>query len=190
MSNMFFPEEMLLSYLTFRALNIKAIEQWKNVIPYNYAAITSNLMNMIAPLAIELLEGEEKNKMVEKCVDILIDIWRWMLSQGVISRGVLIPLSYYILQISDYIPEDKLDSLVKTILGLCRIAVPDIHKNDYEIATMCEPIVDLLHNAGWKLKKTELIDKAKEILDISIKAWEKYGFKDKAIELRKIFKSA
>ncbi len=176
--------EILLAYLIMKNIDIRAIEEWKKVLPYNFAAITSNLMNMLAPLALLVLKGKEKVGAVKRCVECLIDIWKWMLSQGVVSRGVLIPLSHYILMISDELQPKQFEKMVKTIIGLSRIAVPDLKRNDYEIALMSESLLRLLAKATQILRDDKLKGLADAIYRISLAAWDRYGFSCKAKELK------
>ena len=120
---------------------------------------------------------------VEKCVTSLVEIWKWMLSQGVVSRGVLIPLIFYISSIFNRLPKDYSRRITRTMIGLCRVAVPDVERNDYELALIGEQLIRLLVIAGNRFNNSELLEYARDIYKISIDSWRKYGFEEKAKEI-------
>ncbi len=186
--NEFYEEELGIIYTVMKVLDVRLIESWKRVLPYNFAAFATNLVVTLAALALKLLKYEKRVLVVRKCINILADIYKWLLSQGKISREAITTFSFYVSSIMEEIDPIELEYFTRLVLCLCKIAVIDFEKYADEFALIGESIVELLIKAGKILGKEEYIQYAKQIVGSIIKTWERYGFHKKALELKKRYR--
>ncbi len=182
-----YVDELSLVYMMIKMIDPRIVESWKIVIPYNYAAFTANLTSTLAFLASRVLKSDKKVEAIKKCISILVDIHKWLLMQGKVSRESVIILAYLISQIMDSLDADDLGVLVEFLIALSKIAIPDMRKNDYDVAIVAEYLVDVLVYSSDILGNKEFESLAKEISEIAVNAWRKYGFKKKANEVKKKF---
>ena len=183
--NEFYEEELGIIYTVMKILDVRLIESWKRVLPYNFAAFATNLVVTLAALALKLLKYEKRVQVVRKCINILAGIYKWLLSQGKISREAITTFSFYVSSIVEEIDPIELEYFTRLALCLCKIAVIDFEKYADEFALIGESIVELLIKAGKILGKEEYIQYAKQIAGNIIKTWDRYGFHKKALELKK-----
>ncbi len=180
-----YPEELKTVYAISSLFDPRTSERFAKGYPYTYATDIENLSSILTSLAKRILGKDMRKKILRRTTKILIDLYKWFIFQGKVSRDSTMQLFYYLSRIVEYLDEKELLEIADFVLMLAYITVPDWEKNDYELAILSESgIIDLLSALGMKLKDEKYLDVARRILEISIKAWEKYGFPEKARILR------
>lgn len=158
-----------------------AVESWKIVIPYNFAAFTVNLLNTLAALSLKVLKPDLRDSHLIKTLDCIVDVYKWLLSQGKVSRDMITSLSFFAQKIAK--KYKKIEDLLDFLIALSKIAILDWNKQDYDVALISENFIGLLLKS-YKLKHdARYLELAKKIYRISLNAWGKYGFKKKRVEL-------
>jgi len=157
-------------------------------LPYQYAANLENLTSILAALILRI-GGDESMRILERCVDILVEIYKWFIFQGQISRSSTMLLSYVVSRLIDNLDEEKVRYLADFLEMLSRITVPDWEKNDYDLALIAEAgIIDVFISAWRKLRDQRYLSLAKRIYGLAENAWRKYGFIEKARELHEKYR--
>lgn len=181
MIDKFLSEEIVLLYMALRMIDIMAVESWKIVIPYNFAAFTVNLLNTLAALSLKVLKPDLRDSHLIKTLDCIVDVYKWLLSQGKVSRDMITSLSFFAQKIAK--KYKKIEDLLDFLIALSKIAILDWNKQDYDVALISENFIGLLLKS-YKLKHdARYLELAKKIYRISLNAWGKYGFKKKRVEL-------
>ncbi len=175
--------ELQVIYALIRTIDPQVVESWKFVLPYNYAALCGNMLGTLASLSIRVLSGRERVEKTDKCVARLIEIVKWLMAQGKMSREVILSLCILVGEIMDGIGPERLEYYVETLMDLSSIVVPSQEKQDYEIAILADALVGLLLRAHRLLRKEKYRRRAEQIYRIAIDAWKKYGIPEKAKEL-------
>jgi len=175
-------EEVQLIYMALNRIDTEAIDGMKNLSPRGFATNLGNIMNTLASLASKTLVGENRTVVLRECVDRVMDVHKWFLSQGVVCRDDIASATFHASLAADSMKEGELERILKVSVALNRIAVPGMESH-YDVAIVGEPLIGLLVKAWDKLGEEKYLATAKKILESSIGAWRKYGFDDKAIEL-------
>ena len=172
-------------YLAMRLLDINTVDASQITRPEIYATYFGNTISALTSLASQMLEGDERNKVLKKCVEIILDIQEWFISKGVICRDDIITASFHSTLVLDILDDSELEKTANKIIALNRIAVQDEKKYDYEVAMMGSPLIEVLIYAWKKLDSERYLKLARETFDTAHTAWIKYGFHEKAENFKK-----
>ncbi len=176
--NIVLPEEIQTIYSIVQLVDPRITE----TLPYQQAANLENLTSILAALVLRI--GGESTEILERCIDILVEIYKWFIFQGQISRSSTMLISYVVSKLIDNLDEEKVRYLADFLEMLTRITVPDWEKNDYDLALIAEAgIIDVFISAWRKLGEERYLLLAEKIFSIAKDAWKKYGFTKKAREL-------
>ncbi|MBE0525771.1 MAG: hypothetical protein IH631_02440 [Candidatus Thorarchaeota archaeon] len=174
-----------LVYLAIRLLDINTVDASQITRPETYATYFGNTISALTSIASRILEGEERNKVLKRCVEMSLDIQEWFVSKGVICRDDIITASFHSTLVLDILDDLELERIINKIIALNRIAVQDANKYDYEVAMMASPLIEVLI-CGWnKLNKKKYLELARKTFDTAHAAWIKYGFHEKAENFNK-----
>jgi hypothetical protein len=132
-----------------------------------------------------VLEGEERIKVLKRCIEIILDIQEWFVSKGVICRDDIITASFHSTLVLDILDDSDLERMTNRVIALNRIAVQDSSKYDYEVAMMASPLIEILIYVWKKLESEKYLKLARETFDTAYSAWIKYGFHEKADNFKK-----
>jgi len=177
--NVVFPEEIQTIYSIVQLVDPRITE----TLPYQQAANLENLTSILAALVLRI-GGSESMRILERCVDILVEIYKWFIFQGQISRSSTMLISYVVSRLIDSLDEEKVRYLADFLEMLSRITVPDWEKNDYDLALIAESgIINVFISAWRRLREERYLSLARKIYSIAENAWKKYGFIEKAKEL-------
>ncbi|MFX1476125.1 MAG: hypothetical protein ACFFCO_11700, partial [Promethearchaeota archaeon] len=176
-------EEIQLTYLLLRLLHTPSTISEKTTNPRGYATTLGNLTNTLASLATKILDGEERNKVLYRCVWVQTHIHKYFLSQGIICRDDIIAATFNIAQITSILPEKMLNPLITAIVALNRVTVPNLVKYDYEAAIICWTLIDLFLKSWRRFGKEDHYIRARRLLYVAVNALRKFGFSEKAEEL-------
>lgn len=183
-SNLQFEEELLLLYLILELEDLNRVEDWKQIDPHNFIARSINLFSTLASLSLKYTTGKRQKRLLQECVKRLITLQKWDLLHGSVVRYDLFNLLYYVSKILDSFSDDEAKRVTKTLLGFSRITVPDWEENDYDLALLSDPLLHILIETGHRLSRDDFIEVAKTVFQISLNAWQKYGFHEMAQDLR------
>ena len=172
-------------YLAMRLLDINTIDAAQVTKPETYATYFGNTISTLTSLASQLLEDEERSKVLKRCVEIILDVQEWFVSKGVICRDDIITASFHSTLVLDILDDSELEKLTNKIIALNRITVQDTKKYDYEVAMMASPFIEILIYAWKKLDSEKYLKLARETFDIAHTAWIKYNFHEKAENFKK-----
>ena len=168
-------------------LDINTIDATQITKPTTYATYLGNTNTSLIALASRLLRNEIKANALKTGLNIALDVQEWFLSYGEVIRDDVMSASYHASLIADMLNETELKIIVDRVLDLNRIVIQDSDKFDYELAMMSAPLMDLLSGAWKRLAEKRYLEMAKDTFDSAIRAWEKYGFYEKAENFRKSF---
>jgi len=172
-------------YLAMRLLDINTVDASQITKPETYATYFGNTISALASMASQMLEGDERNKVLKKCVEIILDLQEWFVSKGVICRDDIITASFHSTLVLDILDDSELEKTANRIIALNRIAVQDTSKYHYEVAMMGSPLIEILIYAWKKLDSERYLKLARETFDIAHAAWIKYDFHEKAENFKK-----
>jgi len=172
-------------YLAMRLLDINTVDASQVTKPETYATYFGNTISTLTSIASQILEGEERNTVLKRCVEIILDIQEWFVSKGVICRDDIITASFHSTLVLDILDDKELEKVTNKIIALNRIAVQDTKKYDYEVAMMASPFIEVLICAWKKLGSEKYLKLARETFDIAHTAWIKYDFHEKAENFKK-----
>ncbi|MGY5880979.1 MAG: hypothetical protein RTV31_12055 [Candidatus Thorarchaeota archaeon] len=172
-------------YLAMRLLDINTVDASQVTKPETYATYFGNTISTLTSLASQLLEGEERTKVLKRCVEIILDIQEWFVSKGVICRDDIITASFHTTLVLDVLDDSELERVTNKVIALNRIAVQDTNKYDYEAAMMASPFIEVLIYAWKKLDSEKYLKLARETFDTAHNAWIKYNFHEKAENFKK-----
>jgi len=167
-------------YLAMRLLDINTVDASQITKPETYATYFGNTISTLTSIASQILEGDERNDVLKKCVEIILDIQEWFVSKGVICRDDIITASFHSTLVMDILDDSELERMTNKIIALNRITVQDTKKYDYEVAMMASPLIEVLIYAWKKLNSEKYLKLAREDFDTAHAAWIKYGFHEKA----------
>ena len=174
-----------LVYLAIQSLDINTVDASQITRPETYATYFGNTISALTSIASRILEGEERNKVLKRCVEIILDIQEWFVSKGVICRDDIITASFHSTLVLDFLEDSELERMTNKIIALNRIAVQDPNKYDYEVAMMASPLIEVLIYVWKKLDSKKYLDLARKTFDTAHAAWIKYGFHEKAENFNK-----
>ena len=174
-----------LVYLAMRLLDVNTVDASQITKPETYATYFGNTISTLTSLASQLLQGDERKKVLKRCVDIILDIQEWFVSKGVICRDDIITASFHSTLVLDSLDDSDLERVTNKIIALNRISVQDTKKYDYEVAMMASPFIEVLIYAWKKLGNENYLKLARETFDTASAAWIKYGFHEKAENFKK-----
>lgn len=186
--NVIYESEVKLLYLLSKLLDIRGISASKLIRPYGYAVIVGNLINTLSSFVHRIEDKKTKSKISNECIRGLLGIHRWFLSQGVICRDDILTMTYNIWKLMDLADDSSLENITKAVIAFNKIAVPGTKKYEYETAILAENLIGFLLRAWRILNNEEYLNIAREIYNRAIEIWLKYGFKEKAQELRNKYK--
>ncbi|MGY5858717.1 MAG: hypothetical protein RTU63_05055 [Candidatus Thorarchaeota archaeon] len=172
-------------YLAMRLLDINTVDAAQITKPEIYATYFGNTISALTSMASRILKGDERNKVLKKCVEIILDIQEWFISKGVICRDDIITASFHSTLVLEILDDSELERIANKIIALNRIAVQDSNKYDYEVAMMGSPLIEVLIYAWKKLDSEKYLKLARETFDTAHAAWIKYGFHEKAENFKK-----
>jgi hypothetical protein len=181
--------EVRFVYLAMRLLNTMALMKLQDIDAQYFATDLLNIKTTLASLTIPFLPDEERYLYLEDCVNILLQGHKFFITHGVLCRddiasatlltGYLDPKT----QVTDY------GVYIDLAITLNRIAVPDIHRHESDIAVLATPYLGLLKTAIKHLKDDKYVKLARIAYDQSIEVWTKFGFEFKAKEFTDKFES-
>lgn len=174
-----------LVYLAIRLIDINTVDASQITRPETYATYFGNTISALASIASRVLKGEERNQVLKKCVEIILDIQEWFVSKGVICRDDIITASFHSTLVLDILEDSELERMTNKIIALNRIAVQNTNKYDYEVAMMASPLIEVLIYVWKKLGSERYLKLARETFDTAYKAWIKYNFHEKAENFKK-----
>jgi len=177
--------EVRMVYLAMRLLDINTVDAVQITKPDIYATHFGNTMSALTSIASQILEGEERNDVLKKCVEVILDIQEWFVSKGVICRDDIITATYHSSLVLDILDDIELEKMTKKIIVLNRIVIQDSSKYDYEVAMMASSLIEILIHVSRKLDSEIYLKLARETYDIAYNAWIKYGFREKAENFKK-----
>jgi len=172
-------------YLAMCLLDINTVDASQITKPETYATYFGNTIASLTCMASQMLEGEERSKVLKKCVETILDIQEWFISKGVICRDDIITASFHATLVLDILDDTELEKTTNKIIALNRIAVQDVAKYDYEVAMMASPLIEILIYTWKKLDSERYQILARESFDTAHAAWIKYGFHEKAENFKK-----
>ena len=172
-------------YLAMCLLDINTVDASQITKPETYATYFGNTISALTSIASQVLQGDERNKVLKKCVEIILDIQEWFISKGVICRDDIITASFHSTLVLDILNDSELEKTANKIIALNRIAVQDTNKYDYEVAMMASPLIEVLIYAWKKLDSERYLMLARTTFDTAHAAWIKYGFHEKAENFKK-----
>ena len=172
-------------YLAMRLLDVNTVDASQITRPENYATYFGNTISTLTSIASHLLEGEERTRVLKKCVEIILDIQEWFVSKGVICRDDIITASFHATLVLEILDDAELEKITNKIIALNRITVQDTKKYDYEVAMMASPLIEVLIYAWKKLDSEKYQKLAWETFDAAHAAWIKYNFHEKAENFKK-----
>ncbi len=181
-------EEMKLMISAMGTTDVSVLERQQILYPLYFATSFSNMASAFAAMVPRMLVGTEMTIALNKCVSTLLNIQAFFMTHGVVCRDDLMYTTYHAAQALGGASEDDFKSILRVVIALNRVAIQDPKKFDYEVAMMGKPLIDLLVRSWRKLGNDDLRDEAIDYLEISIAAWKKYGFPEKASELQDILK--
>jgi len=177
--------EVRMIYLAMRLLDINTVDAVQITKPDIYATYFGNTMSALTSIASQILEGEERNTVLKKCVEIILDVQEWFVSKGVICRDDIITATYHSTLVLDILDDVELEKMTKKIIILNRIVIQDSSKYDYEVAMMASPLIEILIHVSKRLDSEIYLKLARETYDTAYNAWIKYGFREKAENFKK-----
>ncbi len=187
MAGQLFDEEVQLTYIALRMTNKDAISKLQSSDPQSYAMILGCLLNTFATLAIKTMERESKTLVLQKCIEALIRVHKFLLSRCIICRDDVITVTYLVNQMIEDLPKTKQEPIIRAVFAMNRVVVPSFEKHGYEAAVIGEPLINLLIKSWKLLDSEEYYQRMKMLFDVALSAWRKYGFTEKATEFEKTF---
>ncbi len=189
MAGQLVDEEVQLTYIALRMTKKDAISKLQNSDPQSYAMILGCLLNTFAALAIKTMERETMALVLQKCIEALIRIHKFLLSQCIICRDDVITATYLVDQIIEDLPKNKQEPIIQAVFALNRVVVPSFEKHGYEAAVIGGPLISLLIKSWKLLDSEEYYQRTKMLFDVAVSAWRKYGFTEKATEFEETYTS-
>ncbi len=171
-------------YLAMRLLDVNTVDASQITRPETYATYFGNTISTLTSLASLVLEGDERTKVLKRCVEIILDIQEWFITKGVICRDDIITASFHAALVLDVLTDFELERITGKIIALNRITVQDSNKYDYEAAMMASPLIEVLIYTWKKLDSQKYLDLARQTFDTAHSAWIKYGFHEKAANFK------
>ncbi|MFW9843061.1 MAG: hypothetical protein ACFFEV_00635 [Candidatus Thorarchaeota archaeon] len=172
-------------YLAMRLLDINTVDASQVTRPETYATYFGNTISTLTSIASQILKGEERNRVLKKSVEIILDIQEWFVSKGVICRDDIITASFHATLVLDVLNEVELQKVTDKIIALNRITVQNVVRYDYEVAMMASPLIEILIYAWKRLDSEKYLKLARETFDAAYAAWMKYNFHEKAENFKK-----
>ncbi len=172
-------------FLAMSLLDINTVDASQITRPEMYATNFGNTISTLTSMASLVLEGEERIKVLKRCIEIILDIQEWFVSKGVICRDDIITASFHSTLVLDILNDSDLERMTNRVIALNRIAVQDSSKYDYEVAMMASPLIEILIHVWKKLESEKYLKLARETFDTAHSAWIKYGFHEKAESFKK-----
>jgi hypothetical protein len=173
-------EELRLIYAAMKLLDVHTIDAIQITKPDAYATNLGNAITSLTALAARILHGEERNAVLKRCVDVILDTQEWFVSKGQICRDDIISASFHASLITMNLDGKELEKTVNRVIALNRIVVQDPDKYDYEVAMVSSPYVGILIDACKRLDNKKYLQLARDLFDTAYKAFCKYGFPEKA----------
>jgi hypothetical protein len=183
MSNELLNEEVELLYMLIRMMHIQSTITEQTSSPRGYATTLGNLTNSLAALAAKVLQGETRSKILFRCVKTQIHVHKYFLFQGIICRDDIIAATFNVEQIADNLLQKTLEPLLKAIVALNRVTVPNLMKYDYEAAMISRTLIKLFIKSWQRLGNKDHHERARRLLYVGVSAFRKYGFNEKAEDL-------
>lgn len=186
MHSFWFNEAFLLTFLIFKNLDFSTIKT--NSLPNK--AQMENLMNIfyiLSSLAMQVLPPSQERQVLTQCVEAILRLQKIFLLKGHIKRSNLFTLLYYLSQIVETYPKQKLQEIVDSVTGFTRIIIPDWQENDYDLAILGKYLIRFLLKASERLERPDLSQLAKTIYEKAITAWKDYHFDQKVQSLEETY---
>jgi hypothetical protein len=182
-------EELRLIYIAMKLLDVHTIDAIQITKPDAYATNLGNTVTSLTALAARILQGEERETVLERCVEVILDTQEWFVSKGQICRDDIISASFHTSLIASSLDCEKLERTVNRVIALNRIVVQDSDKYDYEVAMISSPYIGILVDAYKRLDDEKYLRLARELFDTAYKAFRKYGFLEKASNFKEKYGS-
>lgn len=182
-------EELRLVYIATRLLDVHTIDAIQITKPDAYATSLGNTVTSLTSLAARILQGNERETVLERCVEIILDTQEWFVSKGEICRDDIMSASFHASLITPNLDGEKLEKTVNRVIALNRIVIQDLDKYDYEVAMVSSPYIGILIDACKRLDNKRYLQLARELFDAAYKAFRKYGFPEKASNFKEKYGS-
>jgi hypothetical protein len=182
-------EELRFIYMAMRLLDVHTIDAIQITKPEAYATNLGNTITSLTALAARVLHGEERNTVLKKCVEVILDTQEWFVSKGQICRDDIISASFHISLITKDLDDTELERTMNRVITLNRIVVRDSDKYDYEVAIVSSSYIGILIDASKRLGKKKYLELARELFDTAYNAFLKYGFLEKAANFKERYGS-
>jgi hypothetical protein len=147
-----------------------------------FATNIGNLMMALSSLSTKVLNHAERASVLYTTLRRVLSVHKYFMTQGLVCRDDIIAFTYLISEAAEILDKESLREFVSIADVLNRVSFQDMIKNDYEVAMMGYSLLRLFIVSWKRLNDDSFRKKAAEILDISVKAWKKYGFHEKAKE--------
>ncbi len=180
-------DELKLIYAIMNSFDPEIIGTWKDIFPYNYVALTLNLINTLAPLAIRILKADDYTPLLKRCIYMTLDLNRWLIYRGKPLKSLAILLPYYILRIAKNLEPNELKYLTDETIIVWELVIPDWERYDSSVALLGDIAIRLLLHVGRALNTEKYVELARRIYSIATMALRKYGLNEKYMELKSIY---
>ncbi|MGY5853929.1 MAG: hypothetical protein RTU92_10210 [Candidatus Thorarchaeota archaeon] len=182
------PEEVKLALMAIKGLELRDTDALQVIDPLTFATTFGNIMSSLASLSMRILDEPQKSEVLKEALLVGLAIQEFFLTNGIVCRDDIIAVTFHASEAVEYLDNEQLRSVVRTITVLNRVSVQDPTKYDYEVAMMSRPYVSLLIRTWKKLGEERHRILATKILDTAVDAWRRYGFHAKAREFESEFK--
>jgi hypothetical protein len=187
MADHLFNEEIQLTYLVLNMTKEPAIEMLQRSNPQRYAVILGCILNTFAALSLKTLKAKNRTLVLQKNIEALIKVHKYLLSQCLICRDDIITATYIVSQMLDELPKNRQEPLIKAVVALNRVVVPNLDEHGYDAAVIGGPLINLLVKSWQLLGNEEYYRQTKRMFEAAVSAWRKYGFSDKATEFEEAY---
>jgi len=174
--------EVRFIYLAMRLLNTMALMKSQEFDPQDFGTDLMNIKTSLGALTVRFLQGNQRNQILEQCVDILLQGHKFFITHGVLCRDDIASATLLTGYLTPKTLSSNYDTYVNSAIALNRIAVPDIQRHESDIAALATPYLNLLKSAFQHVRNDRYVKLAKVAYDQSIAVWNKYGFEVKAQE--------
>ncbi len=158
--------------------------------PRTFATSFTNTVTALTSLAAKVLEHDKRDEILPRAVSRILQAHKFFLTNGIVIRDDIIVATYFAAEAAATMDQHQLRSITDAVMLLNRVSVQDPERYDYEVAMMACPLIRMLGVAWKRLAEERFRERARKTLDIAVRAWEKYGFPEKAEECRREFRSA
>lgn len=185
--NIRIPEELEAIYVILNELSISDVESWKFIQPYRLMRLLGDLLETIISMAIRYIEDEPKKKIIIRSLKDLIKTYKWLMTQGRISRENAYNLATYLLRTYKLLSKEEFKEMVNFVDRYIHVLVPNIKEGKFELAMICRPLIKLFELAYKELGYRKYLELGREILETSKSVLLSAGLTAKFRELENEF---